>query len=469
MEIAIKTKSKFNITVILMCLGFVIFAVAVLLLNNIAQKFPGNNQRNNFYINSNSNLNSKSKSKFVEVKNVIAKEEGVYVFYSQNIKINSSYFSLELYDRENNLLKTSFGTYSNVLFVKPDKKLNVREKYKIHIKALSIQGKYGDLIRKDFAREFTVTKDDNMFTRKYSPFGEFLYFTKLPPICSTGFKELDENGVVKIKLSNSDEYIYNPVTIAQVGLQEYGFYIQGKGKEHYILAKNQADWLVNNIDNKTNQWLNYYDFTVGGMNVTLKKPWGSAMAQGQAISLLVRMYHLTGDRKYLYVCEKALKPLTVDVSEGGLVQDFYGHPYYEEYPTEPASYTLNGFMFTLLGLYDLSCVSTNSQAKELYVEGMRTLNYCLHFYDYDNISAYHLGFMTTDTNTDVNANTNFNNDNNNDNTDVNTNVVNTVHTSKFYHVVHICELEALYSVTKYPLYKAYHDLWKSYDINYKIY
>ena len=100
-------------------------------------------------------------------------------------------------------------------------------------------------------------------------------------------------------------------------------------------------------------------------------------------------------------------------------------------------------MFTLLGLYDLSCVSTNSQAQELYVEGMRTLNYCLLFYDYDNISAYHLGFMTANTDT--------------------------VHTSKFYHIVHICELEALYSVTKYPLYKAYHDLWKLYDINYKIY
>ena len=32
-------------------------------------------------------------------------------------------------------------------------------------------------------------------------------------------------------------------------------------------------------------------------------------------------------------------------------------PFYEEYPTLPPNLTLNGFMFALLGLYDLSTIS----------------------------------------------------------------------------------------------------------------
>ena len=47
--------------------------------------------------------------------------------------------------------------------------------------------------------------------------------------------------------------------------------------------------------------------------------------------------------------------------------------FYEEYPTTKGNYTLNGFMFTLVGLYDYYKVTGNELAKELYDDGIETL------------------------------------------------------------------------------------------------
>lgn len=201
----------------------------------------------------------------------------------------------------------------------------------------------------------------------------------------------DENGVRLVVYNNEKKY--NPVSIAQYGLREYGNWINTSEEENLNNAKIQADYLLKIQDKENGKFYYDYDFKVGGTRQTLKAPWSSAMAQGQIISLFSRMYYVTEDEKYLQGAKLAMTPLKVNVEDGGLCADFFGHPYYEEYPTIPSTYTLNGFMFTLLGLHDLYSISGDEQAKQLYDNGIETLEYCLPFYDSTGISLYHLGHI----------------------------------------------------------------------------
>lgn len=92
------------------------------------------------------------------------------------------------------------------------------------------------------------------------------------------------------------------------------------------------------------------------------------MGQGQAISLLSRaFYHSGGNMKYLRSAQAALKPFKILNKDGGVLSKFMNlHSWYDEYPTIPSIFILNGFMFSLIGLYDLFSLSpNNSQVRNI--------------------------------------------------------------------------------------------------------
>ena len=141
-------------------------------------------------------------------------------------------------------------------------------------------------------------------------------------------------------------------------------------------------------------WPLAFDYTLPAAHVELKGPWVSAMTQGQGMSLLTRMHRRTGQRKYLNAALDALTEFK-PVASGGVVNKppiLRGRPFYEEYPTEPSILVLNGFMFTLLGLYDLAPYS--HRAELLFERGYRTLLYALPLYDREGMSLYDLSNRT---------------------------------------------------------------------------
>lgn len=270
----------------------------------------------------------------------------------------------------------------------------------------------------------------------YDPLGQFLYFGYIPLNADKPNADKDNNGIPLIRING--EFVYDPVSIAQYGLQEYSYYMRDGDKSRINKVLLAADWLVKNQDKSSGMWLYNFPFDVGAMDERLEAGWSSAMGQGQGMSLLVRAYYLTNDMKYLDSAELAVDSLKIDVSKGGLTRTFDGHMYFEEYPTNPPSYALNGFMFTLLGLYDLSYIKPDSEAAKLYDEGMKTLKMVLPKYDLGEkrISIYHLGHITKEPRS--------------------------IHTSSFYHMVHIIQLKALDSVSPDSILKKYCNLWKSY-------
>jgi hypothetical protein len=188
-------------------------------------------------------------------------------------------------------------------------------------------------------------------------------------------------------------YHNNPVTASQYGLWAYGLYLRDHDAPHREIALHVADWLVKHQRN--GRW--FYDFDTAVSGVPIKKPWTSAMAQGQAMSLLERAFHLTREKRYRKAALRALVPLRLDVTDGGLVRCFFGdcsRPFFEEAPTTPPSYILNGFMFTLIGLYDLASIAPKSDALSMYAAGRRTLDAALPRYDVDGLAAYDLTHLT---------------------------------------------------------------------------
>ena len=71
--------------------------------------------------------------------------------------------------------------------------------------------------------------------------------------------------------------------------------------------------------------------------------------------------------------------------------------WYEEYPTTPPSFVLNGFIYALLGLYDVSQVSTGDyrkRASQLFEEGVSSLKALFPLFDIGSGSTYDLRHFT---------------------------------------------------------------------------
>lgn len=135
---------------------------------------------------------------------------------------------------------------------------------------------------------------------------------------------------------------YNPTRIAAYALAHFNRYLTNETDTDKHIFIKCSDWFLD-PDNARYE----YKFNWG----RLKSPWISCMAQGEAVSVLVRAYKLTGENKYLVQAEKSLAPLFLPISDGG-VQSVLpdGSIFVEEYPSDIPTHVLNGFLYALIGL-----------------------------------------------------------------------------------------------------------------------
>lgn len=166
--------------------------------------------------------------------------------------------------------------------------------------------------------------------------------------------------------------------------------------EHIQHFYDAAEWFVRHQNQSTGGWAIPVKRRLASGFEDLPRGWYSAMSQGHAISLLARaFYHSGGNRKYLKSAVNALKPFKVPSSQGGVLAKFMGTlPWYEEYPTTPASFVLNGFIYSLLGLYDLHRIAPKTkggkEAGILFNQGMESLKKLLTMFDTGSGSVYDL-------------------------------------------------------------------------------
>jgi hypothetical protein len=203
----------------------------------------------------------------------------------------------------------------------------------------------------------------------------------------------DENGIpvnptyIDVK---DKKYVYFPITIGQVGLAIFNTYTNSKSENDKKRFMNIVDWFYKNVtlsDDLGALWLT----EVALPQYKNKGPWQSAFSQSRAISVLLRGYQITKDKKYAELAEKALIPFTKAVDDGGVTSYTEWGAFYEEYTSTVPTLVLNGMIFSLCGIYDFVRVFPNNKiAKELFEQGIKTIVNILPEFDLGYWSRYNL-------------------------------------------------------------------------------
>ncbi|HEY1462090.1 MAG TPA: D-glucuronyl C5-epimerase family protein [Terriglobales bacterium] len=227
---------------------------------------------------------------------------------------------------------------------------------------------------------------------------------------------------------------YNPISIAQWGLGNYNLFCQTQNSERrnkFILA---AGWLCARLEQNAHGvwvWNHAFDWEY---RTPLKAPWYSGLAQGQGISLLVRAFQQTGEKKYLDCADRAFESFQKPMSEGGVTfTDAHGNIWFEEYIVSPPTHILNGFIWASWGIYDYFLATQNHDAYELFQIAVGTLR--------NNLDRYDLGFWSLYEQSGT---------------------LLPMVASPFYHQLHIVQLRIMHRLTGEEIFAEYATRWESY-------
>jgi len=254
--------------------------------------------------------------------------------------------------------------------------------------------------------------------------------------------KIDEQGAPMVM--QGGKFYYGPGTVAIAALAAHGRMLAGEDKAKFLSISNK----LAELQDKDGALRYPFTFRHYSMGQYYKVGWTSGMDQGMALSVYSRAYKLTGDKKWLDYGEKALAFLQVKYPDGPmsdlrfLDKSLAGRAFFLEYPAEPNAYTLNGYIFTLFGLYDWWKVTDSSQAGKLFNDGVDTLEHLLPYYDIGTFSAYDLSYIT--------------------NSQLPYLQPRMPHVAARYHSLHISQLMGLYSITGKEIFPETANRWRAY-------
>jgi hypothetical protein len=249
--------------------------------------------------------------------------------------------------------------------------------------------------------------------------------------------EFSNNGI-PLSSYRGKPIIEHPTNVAQYALGIYEVLYQKEFKDEKL--KNDflkmAYWFVENgVNVKGGKgWCINILLPEFGLN----SPWLSALTQGETISVLSRAAYLTDDNNFEQLANEALGPFEYEVKDGGLVGYFNSIPVYEEYPTPfKTSCVLNGFIFSLFGMFDLILLNNNSKAEKLFNKGIDSVKKILEYFELGRWSGYNLYEYPQK-----------------------------YYSSYTYHILMVGQLKALFFLTNDKYFLEYSERWKKYSLSF---
>lgn len=240
---------------------------------------------------------------------------------------------------------------------------------------------------------------------------------------------LDKNGIpINTTITNIETYF--PISIFQYGLGLYDLYLETNDVNYINKFINISNWAINNIDSN-GMW-----DCMGKLKDQAHKT-QSSMCQSEGISILLRAYKETGEKKYFHYAKKALDFMLEDVINGGTTLYDKENIIFQEYVSEYELSVLNGWIFSLFGLYDFTLVSDEPRYINVLNKSLETLS--------SNLEKYDRGYWS------------------------NYDMKRTI-SSPAYHDLHIRQLKLLYEIFGIKNFKIYSEKWEKYQNNklYKI-
>jgi hypothetical protein len=173
-------------------------------------------------------------------------------------------------------------------------------------------------------------------------------------------------------------------------------FLKGSGDAYRQRFLGIADWLKEKSKDYRGypSWHVPFDWNLYGRR--LESPWVSPMDQGLAMSVLLRAYRLSGEDEYLELARDAAGYFRLKWEEGGSMVDFGGGCiYYEIFPVKPLSMILDGFCFSIAGLYDLYLATGDTKARELFDGCVRTVSERIDLWNYkDRWSRFGIFYLS---------------------------------------------------------------------------
>lgn len=218
-----------------------------------------------------------------------------------------------------------------------------------------------------------------------------------------------------VKTEQGEDILF-PVAIFQYALGCWDLYLLEKEEKYRKKFLDCAEWTIKTQE-ATGAWNNFF-FAYP------EHPYG-AMAQGEAASVLVRAWTLTKDDVYLSAAKRAIEFMLKPVEQGGTSQYDNDHLVLLEYTHLSA--VLNGWIFSLFGLYDICLACSETKYEDALRKTLRTLEETLDKFDRGYWSNYDLDNHIA---------------------------------SPFYHHLHIAQMKALALVTGKRIYADCGKKWK---------
>lgn len=210
-----------------------------------------------------------------------------------------------------------------------------------------------------------------------------------------------------------------PVAVFQYALACYDLYLSMNETKYLDEFKLLADWTLSNQLDK-GQYNNFEN--------EIEQRRYSAMAQGEATSVLVRAFGVTQDEKYMLAAKKAISFMLKDVKNGGVSsKDDNGLILYEYVDQPPV---LNGWIFASYGLRDIYLATGDKHYQDLFIESVNEIKYIMPKYDSGYWSKYDSDKRIA---------------------------------SPFYHNLHIAQLQALFMTTEDDFFRNYAEKFKNYQ------
>lgn len=231
---------------------------------------------------------------------------------------------------------------------------------------------------------------------------------------------VDSSKFPTVKTEQGEDILF-PVAIFQYALGCWDLYQLNSDTRYDRKFIACADWALETQE-PNGAWNNFF-FAYP------KNPYG-AMAQGEAISVLVRAWSVTKEDKYLVAAKSAADFMLKSVEDGGTSRYTENGLVLLEYTHLPA--VLNGWVFSVFGLYDLCIVCNEEKYKDALDKTLRTLEKTMPKFDCGYWSNYDLDNHIA---------------------------------SPFYHHLHVAQMNALACITGNDLYKEYSSKWRREEEN----
>lgn len=208
-----------------------------------------------------------------------------------------------------------------------------------------------------------------------------------------------EKRVLPIAYNEEGKQVVFATTIFQYGLGSYDLFLETNEEKYIDQFNNCVNWACANQDQN------------GGWDISccggLESKYG-AMAQGEGASLLLRANKYHNDEKYFLAAKKAIDLMLTPIEKGGTSRYENDEIFLMEFMDKPC--VLNGWIFSLFGLYDLTLDCDEEKYKSALLLTLNTLKSHLSDFDCGYWSKYDMDKMIA---------------------------------SPFYHKLHIAQLKAL--------------------------